>query len=36
LVELDIHKYLTADPFTSIQQAEEIADRLADQQNNLR
>lgn len=35
IYKLDIHKYFTADPYTSILQAEEIADRLASGQTEL-
>lgn len=33
--ELDIHKYLSADPYTTIYQAEEIAEKLASKQTKL-
>ncbi|WP_145046659.1 ABC transporter substrate-binding protein [Paenibacillus xylanexedens] len=35
IFKLDIHKYFTADPYTSILQAEEIADRLVKGQTEL-
>jgi iron complex transport system substrate-binding protein len=35
MYELDIHQYLTSDPYTSILQAEDIAERLANKQTKL-